>query len=477
MTRSQVITALVLVMLICLGLSALLIPLQPDPTTNSTRLVPFPPSEVAAIEVRLTDGSTQRLTRQAPDSWQVQLPSDINWPASTSRVRAFLRILDRITGFPATEAPPPASTTLTITSEPGSTATLALPAVSLGGRAVILVSDESTTEPTPFITTDELPRLFTTGGLLQWLDQRAFAGIQGQVTAITVPSAAQTMTITRSASGWRIEAPFAAPAETSLITELLAGLQTLPFANPQAPARSTEPDSPYADTTTITLTATTRRPPPDGSLTTETTTHTLATTGPTTQSGQIPVSLQATTTAPDDPQSANAQPTLGPLHTAIDATRITELVRRPAFYIARRALSAQPTDIQSLTLTLPSGSTLHLARAGTGWTMDDAPLTEAEAAAIDALIVLLTHTPAAVTAWTEKPLSPSATPLAIIAAHGLGGLTLATVHLTVAPLPNAADDGRDYALLTTDNLARYYTPESAIDAIRWLASLDQPKEP
>ncbi|VAX40787.1 hypothetical protein MNBD_PLANCTO03-36, partial [hydrothermal vent metagenome] len=61
--------------------------------------------------------------------------------------------------------------------------------------------------------------------------------------------------------------------------------------------------------------------------------------------------------------------------------------------------------------------------------------------------------------------------LATIAAHGLGGLTLASVDLAVAPLPDAADDGRAYALLVGGPIARYYQPESAVEAVRWVAGL------
>ncbi|VAX42783.1 hypothetical protein MNBD_PLANCTO03-625, partial [hydrothermal vent metagenome] len=110
MTRSQIITALVLVMVICLGLSALLLPERDGRTPTPTRLVAFSPSEVAALEVRLPSGAQQKLTRVAPDRWEIRLGETSRWPASTERVRAFLRILDRARGLPATETPPQVST-------------------------------------------------------------------------------------------------------------------------------------------------------------------------------------------------------------------------------------------------------------------------------------------------------------------------------------------------------------------------------
>ncbi len=483
MTRTQLITALVLVMVICLGLSALLLPEATDRTPTRARLVAFPPSEVALVEVRLPDGSVQTLTRIAPDRWQIELAGTTRWPASTGRVRAFLRILDRSMGIPATETPPPAATTLTITNALGEATTLGLPAQFLGGRAVVHVqaddAPEPTPTPTPFITTDELPRLLAGGGILHWLDKRAFAGIEGRVTAITITSAAETMTIRRSGTGWRIESPFVAPAEASLIDELVAGLQTLPFANASAFLGRDEQLPPSADATTITLTALTRRPLSVGSFSSETLIHTLTTTGPVGQSGRVPVSLSAST--PDAQPPGKRHPhnqnenTLGLLAATIDAARLGEIVRRPSFYIARRAVGAQPTDIQSLSLTLPDGTTLRVARTsssltGTGWTRDAEPVSRDEALAIDALLALLTQAPAAVTAWSESPPA-DATALATITAHGLGGLALATVDLAVAPLPGAAEDTRAFALVTTGGISRYYAPESAVAAVRWVAGL------
>lgn len=482
-TRTQLITALCLVMVICLGLSALLFPEATDRTPARARLIAFAPSEVARVEVRLPDGSIQTLTRIAPDRWQIELAGNTRWPASTDRVRAFLRILDRSTGIPATETPPPAATTLTITSDLGMATTLGLPAQFLGGRAVVHVqagnAPEPTPTPTPFITTDELPRLLADDGIVSWLDQRAFAGIEGRVNAITVTSAAETMTITRSGTGWRIGSPFAAPAEASLVAELVAGLQPLPFANAEPSAARSEQLPPGADATTITLTATTRLPLPAGSITTETMIHTLTTTGPVGQSGRVPVSLSAATSDAQPPGTRHPDTqyknSLGPLAATIDAARLGEIVRRPSFYIARRAVGAQPTDIQSLSLALPDGTTLRVSRTGSslsgpGWTRDDAPLPAAESAAIEALLALLTQTPATVTAWSGSPPADT-TPLATITAIGLGGLTLATVDLAVAPLPEAAEETRAYALLTTGGISRYYAPESAVEAVRWVAGL------
>lgn len=480
-TRSKVIAILVLITVICLGLSALLLPESTDRAAEPVRLISFAPSQVVNVDVRLPDASTQRLSRRSSDAWEVLLPTTtdpagarpVRWPASTDRVRAFLRILDRLRGLPASDSPPPASTTLTITSELGETATFGLPAASLGGRSVVHVQPRSAADPSsaPFVTTDELPRLLADGGIIHWLDQRAFAGLGGRVTEIAVTSAAGTMTIARRGAAWRIESPFPAPAEPALIDELLAALLTLPFASPTTPERaSREPPPPYADATTITLTASTRRPSPDGSIATETTRHTLTTLGPVGQSGQVPVSLLAASVGPD------TEPLLGPLAATIDAQRLTEIVRQPAFYIARRAVAAEPSDIQALALVLPSGTTIDLVRTPAGWARDGTALPTPDATPIEALVTLLTRTPAAVTAWSDQPLPQGSTPLATIDCRGLGGLTIATVSLAVTPLPDQAGatppDSRAYALITAEQIARYYSPESAVDAVRWVAGLE-----
>jgi hypothetical protein len=466
-TRAQLITALLLVTVICAGLAALLAPEAAESTPKPARLVAFPPSEVVRVEVRLADGSTQRLSRQTPDSWWIELPAHnqpddappIRWPASSERVRAFLRILDRAQGVPAEDAAEPAAhTTVTLTSEGGQAATITLPTSTLGGRAVVFVGSGDGTARSPLLTTDELPRLLAGGGMLHWLDQRAFAGVEGQVVEIGITSAAGTMTVARAGGGWRIEAPFAAPAESALVAELLAGLQTLPIADP-----STNPAAPGTDPTVVTLTTNTRRTAADGSVVAQSARHTMSTIGSVGQSGRAAVRVEQS--REDGPAT-----TLGPLGATVDAARLAEIVRQPAFYIARRASTAQPADIRGLKLTLPTGEVVQVDRTDAGWARDGANLPAAEGGAVEALVELLTLHSAAVAAWGETAPA-DAQHLAGIEAQGLGGLTIASADLAVGPLPGGAEDTRAYALLRLDQIARYYTPESAVEAVRWVAGL------
>lgn len=471
MTRAQLTTALLLITVICLGLAALLLPEAADRAPAPVALVGFPPSQVARVEVKLTDGSTQRLDRTAPDRWTLTLPTEsaatTGWPASAERVRAFLRILDRLQGTPADELlgrdaarstkPGP---TLTITSEAGDTASIELPASSLGGRALVRVSSGAPDDPAPraYVTTDELSRLLGPDGMLLWLDARAFAGVTGQVNQVSVTSVGATMTLTRTGASWRIESPFAAPAETSLLTELVENLQTLAIASP-----STHAEPPTADATTITLAATTRTAGPDGSVSATTRTHTLRTLGAVSQSGQVPVVVESF--------GETAEPLAGPLGATIDASRLTEIVRQPSFYIARRATNAVPADIRSITLTPAGAAPIELARTDTGWSRDGAAIGAEDAAAVDALLNLLTTTEAA-QARPADDMPGGAQPLASITARGLGGLAIARVDLAVGPLPDQSADSTAHALLLADGIARYYAPDAPIaDAVRWVAAL------
>lgn len=467
MTRSQLITVLLLLTVICLGLSALLLPEAADRTPTPTRLVPFPPSQVESVEVRLPDGTTQRLTREGPDAWTIELsarsPTDdaapIRWPASSERVRAFLRILGRADGVPAEEAVGPAtSTALHITSEAGEIATITLPTSTLGGRAVVFTGSGGQGEPTPLLTSDELPRLLAGGGMLHWLDPRAFAGLDGQVTGLSITTPAGEMRLGRAGAGWRIEAPFEAPAEAGLVDELLESLQTLALASP-----STEAPTPGDSATLIALTTVARRSGADGSVQTRTTRHTLTTAGAVGQSGQAAVVLEG---ASEDPDAVR----IGPLGGTIDAARLVEIVRQPAFYIARRASTAQPSDIRSLRLTLPSGEVIEVARTDAGWARDGAELSAAEARGVESLVELLTLREASVAAWSETAPAEGQH-LAAIEGQGLGGLTIATAGLAVAPLPGQAADTRAHAVLLDAQIARYYNPESAVEAVRWVAGL------
>jgi hypothetical protein len=463
-TRAQLITALLLVTVICLGLSALLLPPAADRAPTPVALVAFPPSQVVSVSVALPGGSVQRLDRIAPDAWRLTLPAgggETHWPASAERVRAFLRILDRLRGTPADDAEPVArpGPTLTVTSDLGDTTTIELPAGSLGGRALVRVSPGSPDDPAPraFVTTDELSRLLGPDGVLPWLDARAFAGLDGQVGSVTVNSVGGTMTIARTGGSWRLEAPFAAPAEGSLLAELIESLQTLAIASP-----STEVQPPSADATTITMTTAARAANPDGSVSTATATHTLRTLGAVSQSGQAPVVLEST--------AEDGTPLAGPIGATIDAARLAEIVRRPSFYIARRATNAGPADVRSLTVTTPGGTPIELTRADAGWTRDGAPLPAQEASAIDALVSLLTQT-AAAQAEPAESMPETAQPLATITARGLGGLAIAEFTLGVAPLPGQPADSRAHALLLAGGIARYYNPESAVDAVRWVAGV------
>ncbi len=477
MTRSQLITALLLLTVICLGLAALLLPEAADRTPTPTRLVPFPPSQVESVEVRLPDGTAQRLTRGGPDAWTIELSAGaasedaapIRWPASGERVRACLRILDRADGVPAEEAVEPAtSTALTITSEAGETATITLPTSTLGGRAVVFTASGRQGEATPLLTSDELPRLLAGGGMLHWLDPRAFAGLDGQVTGLSITTPAGEMRLGRAGAGWRIESPFEAPAEAGLVDELLESLQTLALASP-----STEAPAPGDSSTLIALTTVARRSGADGSVQTRTARHTLTTAGAVGQSGQAAVVLEGASDDPHDPHDPDAPhdpDRIGPLGGTIDAARLAEIVRQPAFYIARRASTAQPSDIRSLRLTLPSGEVTEVARTDAGWARDGVELLPADAGGVESLVELLTLREASVAAWSETPPS-GGQHLAAIEGQGLGGLTIANAGLAVSPLPGQAADTRAHAVLLDAQIARYYSPESAVEAVRWVAGL------
>ena len=112
MTRSQLVTMLVLVTVICLGSAALLLPERGAADAEPARLVPFAPSEVVSVTVEPTGGAAQRLIRTDADRWVIELRAGadgaggdvVRWPASIDRVHGFLRILDRLRATPAEPA-------------------------------------------------------------------------------------------------------------------------------------------------------------------------------------------------------------------------------------------------------------------------------------------------------------------------------------------------------------------------------------
>jgi hypothetical protein len=475
-TRSQLITLLTLVTIICLGSAVLLLPQREGAAVEQVRLVPFQPSEVREVVVEPVDGPAQRLLRAGAEGWEIELPptregepttgagaAPVRWPAATDRVHGFLRILDRLRGVPApADAAAAPELRARISSDDGRTTTIGLPATPLGGRAVVHVEDGGG-DPRSLVTTDELNRLLGGPGLAGWLDSRVFAGVKGQPIEIAIASGGSEMRLSRAGGGWRLSAPFAAPAEAALVEELVRGLQMLPFI-----ARTAPPSPDAADglpATTITLLAEVRRPGTDGEIVSEQTAHSLRTLGAPDPGGAIAAKIEAARVAP---QASGTPPTAGPLTVEIDGARLTALVRQPEFYLSRRTLDATPGDIHAFAVAYPDGRDQRWERAGQGWTAPGGPVPPAGAAALDGLAALFTEATAPVAAWVGEEDAPQTSEVAAIRCLGFGGAELTSVRLAVGPLPGPGADARQHAIVTTAGIARYYAPEAAVDALRWI---------
>ncbi len=501
--RSKLITILLLVTVICLGLSLLLMP-QPDAIdARPESLMPFPPSGVTEVALAAGDHGSQRLVRMGitADRWELRLEGEdgapeIRWPVGSDRVRAFLRILERLRGMPSdkTTGEPAGvvASRLTVTSGDGAAFTLGLPHGSLGGRAVVTV--ESPEGPRTYSTTDELPRMLGgvgvgEQGFLAWIDARAFAGIEGDVTRVEVVSGGGqpggALVLEQRRGGWRIASPFDEAAEDALVEELVRGLQMLPMAEGRA-ARSEPP----RDATAISLTAEQRQAwgdggdGADGTVVSRSVVHRCVTLGPVSGGGRVPVLLSAVQEAGGGTGRGTGRGTgaadsaeeqsfvFGPLTASVDAERLRDLVRQPAFYLARRALRAEPSDVRALRVVLPSGTEVRAERDGEGWVRDGEPVGAQEASAIESLVELMTVGVAAVAAWSQGGELRGSELLATVACEGFGGLTLETVRFGVAGLPAPAEDTRLHALLTVGNVLRYYPPEAGVGAAAaWIAGL------
>ncbi|MDQ7014231.1 MAG: hypothetical protein Q9O74_10080 [Planctomycetota bacterium] len=504
MLRSKVITILLLVTVICLGLSLLLMPQRDTIDARPESLMPFPPSGVTEVTLAAGDHGSQRLVRMgiAADRWELRLKGEngapeIRWPVGSDRVRAFLRILERLRGMRGmwgmssdgagkTEAPGTAGSRLTVTAGDGAEFTLGLPRGSLGGRAVVTV--ESPEGPRTYSTTDELPRMLLGGGggggqgFLAWIDARAFAGIEGEVTRVEVVSGGGqpggALVLEQRRGGWRIASPFDEAAEDALVDELVRGLQMLPMAEGRA-ARSEPP----RDATAISLTAEQRQARGDGgngTVVSRSVVHRCVTLGPVSGGGRVPVLLSAVqeagrgtgrgTGAADSAEEQSF--VFGPLTASVDAEGLRDLVRQPAFYLARRALRAEPSDVRALRVVLPSGAELRAERDGEGWVRDGELVGAEEASAIESLVELMTVGVASVAAWSQGGELRGSELLATVACEGFGGLTLETIRFGVAGLPAPAEDTRLHALLTVGNVLRYYPPEAGVGAAAaWIAGL------
>jgi hypothetical protein len=458
---------LLLVTVICLGSALLLLPERDAASAEAVRVVPFAPAEITEVSVELPGGARQRLLRTEADRWSIELPSrddtspPVRWPASIDRVHGFLRIIDRLRAMPADESPADAPTRwVRVVGANDATISLGLPTTSLGGRAVVHVSEGSEGKPRPLLTSDELTRLLAGQALLNWLDARAFAGLDGRVTEVSISSAGNEMRLARAPGGWRVATPFDSPAEDALVEELLRNLQLLPFASPAAPAGP--PRGKASDATVISLVSEVRRPGADGEVTGETFTHTLRTLAPTDAAGRIRAALESS--APTAPGATTA----GPLEVEIEAARLTSVVRQPQFYLARRTLDAAPGDIHAFVIAYPSGKQTRWSRLDGSWRAGDDPASPADAAMLGELATLLTQTPAATAAWIGDEARSQTQILATIDCLGLGGASLGWVRLGVGRPPGAGEEVKVHAVITSAGVARYYPPTEQSDVVKWV---------
>ncbi len=481
MLRSKLITILLLVTVICLGLSLLLMPRSDGVDARPEPLLPFPTGTVNGVELAAGAHGTQRLVRvgAAADRWELRLEGEngapeVRWPVGSDRVRAFLRILGRMQGMPSgkttgEDAGVPGFR-LTVTAGDGERFLLGLPRGSLGGRAMVTV--ETPEGPRAYLTTDELPRLLGEQGFLAWIDARAFAGIEGNVTRVEIVSGRGALVLERRRGGWRIGSPFDEPAEDELVNELVRGLQMLPVAEGrEGRAEMVEQTGQPTGATALSLTAEQREAGTDGEVASRSVVHRCVTLGPVSSGGRVPVLLSAARVAGAD-AATGASLLFGPLTASVDAERLGELVRQPAFYLARRALRAEPGDVRAIRVVLPSGVEVRAERDGEGWMRNGEAVGAQEASAIESLVELMTVGVAAVAAWSEGGVLPGSETLATVACEGFGGLTLETIRFGVAGLPPPAEDTRLHALLTVGDVLRYYTPEPGVGAATaWIAGL------
>lgn len=467
MSRGKLTTIFVLITAICLGLSALLVPRDGAGVAGAEPLLPFPPSEVTEVVFASGETAAQRLTRVSGDRWELRIGEspEVRWPVGSDRARAFLRILDRLRGMPANVEEGEAAASLTVVVGSGERVTLGLPSGSLGGRAVVTLEDGAGVRA--FVTTDELSRLLGPRGFVRWMDARAFAGVEGRITRVEIASGGGAMVLGSVGGGWRIESPFQAAAEPSLVEELVTGLRMLPVAEGRP-----EQSEPPTDATVISVTTESRGAAEDGSVTSRVLEHRCVTLGPVSGGGRVPVLLSARV-ADGGGLADLVSDALGPITASVDATRLTELVRQPAFYIARRTLRAEPSDVRALDVALPSGAVVRVERDGEGWRRDGEMVEGAEGGAIESLVELVTVGTAAVAAWSESGEAAGSQPLATVTCGGLGDTTLETLRLGVARLPAPAEDERLHALLTVGEVLRYYPPDAGVGrAVSWIAGLE-----
>lgn len=455
---------LLLVGVICLGLAVLLVPTREIAgAAGPVSLLDVSPGRVAGIAIA-ESGVVRRLTRRGPDDWIIELPGPdgqpVRWPASMARVRGFLRILDRLGGVeePGQAAWVP-SATLTVTDDAGEASVIEIDSGTLGGRSRLRV-DSGDGAPRTYLASDEITRLATGKGIASWVDARPFAAIEGAVSAIEVRSGLGDMSIVRSGSGWRIERPFEAPAETALVDELLVGLRTLAMTEVGAG----EPGEMPEGSTAIEIRSERRSPDGAAGVSIERATHRLETVGQAGSSGLVSI---AAIVIGEDGVS------MGPVVGRMRLETLTGAVRRPGFYIARRALAGTPGTVETVAIETPGGASGRWARTASGWQASGGePAAPEVGDRLDELMEIMMLLPAEVCAWVGDGLPEGSQVLGRIVCAGPGGAEIGSWRLVAAPLPGPTDDTRVHAALVGGGVARFYTPEQAVEIVRWVVGLE-----
>ncbi len=467
MSRSLALFAVILTCL--LGLVAVLILGRTPPPPLSPNLFTFKPSEVLSLDISRADGTRDIIEPGAePDTWIVRSidrpgTPDRRWSILPSRMRGAVRLLADARSL--AETPPhesTADTTVVAALTGGRAASLAFSGSPLGGRI-----HARAFEGTVFraVQTDaNLAEIFARRGVAEWLDPAPFSWVSGPPARITISGGKNPpIVLARVGAYWAMTSPLEVKANTQAVANLIQSLGSLAFTRFEAES-SFGLDRAMGGEFTVEVETDLPGLTSEGHRTIRRQTLMVVPGG---EGDQIKVwAITSTEVGPDSREYR------GRIAGTITAGSLGPARDSYIAYTLATSLDLPAADVGSIKfIQAESATPITLARKAGVWHRGESPLSTADAATLQTLLVLLAQSPAL---RTFDRLPAESTLIALADVKGLSDQPLAVLRLyaALAPAPAGAPaSDREILVVQNGQLCRVYNPEKLPELLAWIRAL------
>lgn len=455
MNARAVLISLAISVVLAIGAVAVLLPeIQGRQETRAA--LTLRPSEVSMFELRFGD-AIRRLTREGDRwilAWSDAGSAERAWVADASRVRGAARLL--IEGLKADPGARPfegaGGTTLTIREEAGDWL-VEFGESSLGGEVLARVREPDGTVRAARCDAT-LRDVFTAGGLLAWRDGRAFAGVRGAGSSVYLRSGVGALRLVRIGGRWAMSEPISAPADGERCRALLGvlgGLDVVAFEDGLS-GESEVTGLAQAGAIVVIEEELAGQDGPRRLV------SGMAVGSPAnTDSSELYVLLEQREVGRDGTERV----VLGPIVARASVEAINQVSPQAQAYLDRRTLEASRADVRRVEIVRGPRAEAY-ARSIAGWQdTGERAVTGSSATYLDALLGILTSTPAG---RVELSRPDGWRSIAMVDARGSDGASLGRVELAVVEV-----EGRSAALATERaGVVRLFAIEPHLELVAWL---------